>query len=111
MYLALVLLSSAAIVTSFLLGSGTVAPQASVATYISAIFLLIFEYLGITEWRRTKGRRQTVVKTAITAVMLSVSVVPQAIIFIIASLLWMIVLPILGILSLIYIVRSFISKN
>ena len=84
-FLVCVCLSIVAIIISFLLGPGKVAPGATIFTYVASVALLLFEFLYLKEklhWGVLK----------IVAIIL-VSLVPQLFVLVIGAFLWFITLP------------------
>ncbi|HSX30619.1 MAG TPA: hypothetical protein VLE99_01760 [Candidatus Saccharimonadales bacterium] len=92
------LLALAGIIVSVLFGHGTVAPRATVLTYIAAALFVVFQYVYL---RSRLGWGS--VKTVIAQVL---SLVPQLFMLFILSFLWFVALPVIAMAILVMILGN-----
>jgi len=92
------LLALAGIIVSVLFGHGTVAPRATILTYIAVVLFIIFQYIYLRS-RFGWG----IVKTAIVQ---ALSLLPQFLLIFILSFLWFVALPVIAMAILVTIVGN-----
>jgi len=86
---------------SILFGPGTVTAEITPITIAVGLLLLVFEYLYAREILKRKKRPITVGWVATTLIILGIMLIPEVAIILIASFLWAIILPLLGIYILV----------
>ena len=86
---------------SILFGPGKVAPEVTPITGAGAILLLVFEYLYVREIAKRTDKPFTTHRAILTILVLSILLIPEVALILLASFLWPVLLPILAIYILV----------